>query len=144
MRCGHNFNAERTTSAMIVEIRVRAAGGIPHLFSAWHATERKVGAGRRARVGTPSSAEASAARGLKGAGWTAAESGDEPHGERSLAAAIDERISRKGAVLRPLDADEVRREIALLAAAGSTRSPFASCTLAESEIDVGHVGLLRP
>ena len=30
-----------------------------------------------------------------------------------LAAAIDERISRDGAVLRPLDADEVRRGIAL-------------------------------
>ena len=44
-----------------------------------------------------------------------------------LAAAIDERISRNGAVLRPLDADEVRRGIALrcspIARAWSFRRP---------------------
>jgi len=63
-------------------------------------------------VGTPRP------RGLNGAGWTASKSGAELHGKRSLTAAIDEWISRDGRVLRPLDADEVRREIALLAAAG--------------------------
>ena len=57
-------------------------------------------------------------RGLNGAGRTATESGAEPHGERPLAAAIDERVSRDGAVLRPLDADEVHRGIALLAVTG--------------------------
>ncbi len=42
----------------------------------------------------------------------------EPLAPRALRREIDERISRDGAVLRPLDPDEVRREIAGLAAAG--------------------------
>src|SRR5215471_13113074 len=42
----------------------------------------------------------------------------EPLAPRALRREIDERITRDGTVLRPLDADNVRREIGLLAAAG--------------------------
>ena len=118
MRCNHNFNAERTTSAVIVEIRERAAGGIPHLLSAQRERERKVGAGKRARVGTPSSAEDSLTEDRmalvempRRAAPNLMESGRWPRRSTSGLAA-------RGAVLRPLDADEVRGEIALLAAAG--------------------------
>ena len=51
----------------------------------------------------------------------------EPLAPRALRREIDERISRDGAVLRPLDPNQVRREIAALAAARSLRSMRSGC-----------------